>query len=236
MEPLTKDQVKTYLDAELGGASVEVDLEESDYDHIMAASLRALGTYMPTLCRGIIHISAGVQKYTLDPGTYGRGIIKLQRPYPNTLLYTMWPLPMPYVLSVPIRYLGDYALTMATQKESEHLFGADFSWDFDKTNGILLIKPAPLAAGNYVYMYYDDPLLEDIKGRQQWFLDYALAEAKRVVGSKYRKFGAFPGTENAVELFRELYQEGTEERTALLEEIKAAGVSRTVPIGTYRQG
>jgi len=233
---ITTGEIRQHIEIELGGSQIKIDLVDEDYAHIIKDVLRQLGTYRPVTRYAVLHVTSGIQKYELDEGTYGRGISKIQRPYPTTPLYQAWPWPDPWVVSIPINFLGDYTLALVKQKEAEWLYGADFNWDFDASTGVLLLRPPPLQGGNYVYHYLDNPELGEIKGRQQWFLDMAVAQAKMIQGSKWRKFRNFPGNENQVELYTEIYDEGKEERTELLDQLKAAGNAMVPPILSYRQG
>lgn len=233
---LTKKDVEDYISIELGGGDITVDLNDTDYAHIITAALRALSTYKPLERLGLVHVSSGVQKYVLDAGTYGRNVIQVMRTLPTSPLYSYWPLPDPYVISMPLYHVGDYALSLTKWKEAEYLYGGDFNWTFDKETGILLIKPPPVEGCNYAYRYLDNYRLEDVGAREQWLLDFALASAKRIVGSKWRKFRNFPGNENQVELYTEIYDEGTEDRTALLESLERAGSGAVPPIPAYRRG
>jgi len=233
---ITKQDIKRHIELELGGSHIKIDLTDDDYEHIINDVLRQLGTYRPTTRYAVLHVTSGIQKYQLDEGTWGRGIEKIQRPYPTTPLYQAWPWPDPWVVSIPIHFLGDYTLLYVKQKEAEWLFGADFNWDFDANTGILLLRPKPLHGGNYVYQYLDNPELKEVKGRQQWFLDMAVAQAKMIQANKWRKFKSFPGNENQVELAVEMYDEGKEERIELIDQIKAAGNAMVPPILSGRQG
>jgi hypothetical protein len=233
---LTKAYIENHVNIELGGSQIKIDLVKEDYEHIINDVLTQLSTYRPITRYAVLHVTSGVQKYQLDEGTWGRGIAKIQRPYPTTPLYQAWPWPDPWVVSIPIHFLGDYTLLLVKQKEAEWLFGADFNWDFDATTGILLLRPPPLQGGNYVYQYLDDLELSEVRGRRQWVLDMAVASAKRLQGSKWRKFQNFPGNENQVELYTAMYEEGTDERTLLIESITSAGNAMVPPILSNRQG
>ena len=233
---LTKEDVISHISVELGGSEITVDLAATDYEHIINSGLRALSTYKPIERLGIVHVSSGVQKYVLDAGTYGHSVIQVMRTMPSSIMYGFWPLPDPYVVSVPLHRVGDFALALTKWKESEYLYGGDANFTFDKLTGVLLIKPPPIEGCNYVYRYLDSYELAEVGAREQWLLDFVLASAKRIVGSKWRKFRGFPGNENQVELYIEIYDEGTEERTALLESLERAGSAAVPPIPAYRRG
>lgn len=233
---LTKNDIKNHIHIELGGSDIGVDLTDEDYEHIIADGLRNLGTFKPVERLGIVHVSSGVQKYVLDKDTYGKGVIQVMRTLPISPLYSYWPLPDPYVISIPLYRVGDYALSLAKWKEAEYIYGGDADFTFDNNTGTLMIKPPPSEGCNYVYRYLDNYRLEDLGSREQWFLDFVLASAKRIVGSKWRKFRSYPGNENQVELYTEIYEEGTEDRKELLESLQRAGSASVPPIVTYRRG
>ena len=233
---LTKDDIKKHIEIELGGSDVTIDLTQADHDHIVTDALRVLGTNKPVEKVGVLHVSSGVQKYQLDDNTWGRSVIRVMRPIPSSPIYNAWPFPDPYILSVPVHFLGDYVLGYTHQKEAEYLFGSDFGFDFDRTTGILLLKPAPIAGGNYTYIYLDNPNLADVKGREQWLLDYCVATAKMIQANKWRKFKGFPGNENQVELAVEQYDEGKEEKDRLIEQVQRAGAAMVPPMPAYKQG
>lgn len=217
----------------MGGGHVKVDLTEDDYDVIVDEALSALGTYFPRERLGVVHFVNGQSKYQLDDGTYGRGIIDIKRPFQTWPFYTLWPLPEPYVVSIPLMHLGDYALSYTSWKSAAHLTGANLRWSFDKDTGILMISPAEMSSGNYAYVYLDDPTLDEVRGRSKWVKEYALAMAKAVAGAKYKKIKGFPGTEYNVQLAEEWADEGTERMRELEEEIKQAGLNRVPPRPAY---
>lgn len=234
IQTLTAEYVATKLQVRLGGQTIQVELNEVEIDSIIEDTLIALGTWMPVRKYGLLNVTSGVQKYELDAGTYGNGILFLTRALPTHPLYNAWPFPDPYVVSIPIHSVGDYTLSYVHFKETEHLFGGGLHWSFDRDTGIMMIRSMPVASGIYVYTYISYPELSQVKGRRKWFMDYCEALAKKIIGSKYRKFQSFPGTENQVELAA-LYEEGEEKITELEESITAASIAMTPPMLTHRQ-
>jgi hypothetical protein len=233
--PLTKEFITTQLSVRLGGQTIRVELNDVEIDAIIEDALVALGTWLPVKHFGVLNVSTGVQKYELDEGTYGKGIIRLTRALPTHPFYNAWPFPDPYIVSIPLHSLGDYALTYTHFKESEQMFGGSFRWDFDANTGIMMIRSTPIESGNYIYVYTDYPDLINVRGRRKWFLDYCEATAKKIIGAKYQKFTSFPGTEHQVEL-ADLYTQGVEKIEELEESIQSASTGMTPPMLTHRQG
>jgi len=233
---ITREAIVKYIETKLGGSDIEVDLKPEDYDNVIEEALDTLSAHKPRESYGIVQTSSGVQRYELDKGTYGRGVIQVQQPLPRNPLYNGIPFPDAYVVSAPIREIGDYALMLTKQKEAEYLFGGDFNFDWDQENGILMIKPPPLEGCNYVYRYLDVYTLSQVGSREHWLKKLCLALAKQILGNKWRKFRAFPGNENQVEMYTEIHDEGKEEEEALVEEITRAGQSMVPAMPSYRRG
>lgn len=127
--------------------------------------------------------------------------------------------------------LATYDFFMGWQETAGKLFGffIDFNWD-TTTKKLQLIR-RPYGKENLLLQIYnykpDDSIINNIYSKP-WIRDYAIAEAKIMLGNAYRKFNSIPGPSGSITLpGDQLITEANDAKTKLEEDVYKYGSGET---------
>lgn len=113
-----------------------------------------------------------------------------------------------------------YDFTMQIIETHRRYIVFDVSFHFDEMNKTIRLESPPKRNEYWLvecYLNLSDDEYRDIL----WIQNWALAEAKIMLGNAYRKFSQLPGPDGTISLDGNgLIQEGTQEKERLLEEIQ----------------
>ncbi len=205
----------------MGDSSLTVELADDDFygkggtdsdlkrDGIIAEALLWYSRYWPKYGYTVVPVSGGVQQYELDNSVgdqqWGFGAVNVLVPPTRTQLGLGLGVSPDELISFDIRYMteiGDLHLDLSYLETAKRIVSAEFDWRFDPDFpspgiGTLWIYPVPESTNipQVVLKYQDLHHIEQIPlADQHWFLLYAAALGKELIGEKRAKFGGqIPG-------------------------------------------
>jgi len=207
-----RQDIVDYINAFLGGNMVDVELEPKDYT---IAIDRALSKYRQRSSNAVEE-SYGFLDLQLDTNEYilPKEVISVRQLFrrsigsrtgggdggslfePFNLAYSNT-----YLLaSTNMGGLATYYAFAGYQKQVGKMFGSDLNFVFNPTTHTLTVQQRPYASEQVlVWMYNYRPdfnLLSDVYAGQ-WLKDYALANAKMMLGQAREKFSQIAGPQGA---------------------------------------
>ena len=208
----TRQQLVEYIKTFLGGNLVDVELDPIDYT---VAIDKALAKYRQRASNsveesyGFLDLQVDTNQYTMP-----KEVVSIRQLFrrsigsrsgggdggtlfePFNLAYTNT-----YLLaSTNMGGLATYYAFAGYQKQVGKMFGSDLNFVYNSTNRILTIQQRPQAGEQVlVWMYNHRPdfnLLDDVYAGQ-WLKDYALANAKMILGQAREKFPTIAGPQGS---------------------------------------
>jgi len=237
----SRQQIVEYIKTFLGGNLVDVELDPTDYN---IAIDRALAKYRQRASNSVEE-SYGFLDLELDTNQYvmPKEVVSIRQLFrrsigsrsgggnggtlfePFNLAYSNT-----YLLaSTNMGGLATYYAFAGYQKQVGKMFGSDINFVFNSTNHTLTIQQRPHADEQVlIWMYNHRPdfnLLEDVYAGQ-WLKDYALANAKMILGQAREKFPSIAGPQGSSAL----------NGTQLKAEAKAEMDQLELDLVTYKDG
>lgn len=179
----------------------------------------------------------GVTRYDLTEldKPFGKGVVEVQRPLgPQAIEFEpdIFALPFQFFYAtgggaggIGLREVGDVLARQIDIENRRSVVGGVRDWDFrlervandNELHGVLYVNPVPAGGERYTYFYAADRTIAEVPNDdEQWFLDYALALGKQVVGRTRRKWNSDLPQDGAA-----LVTEGTTEKKELEAQIKS---------------
>jgi hypothetical protein len=208
----TRQQIVEYIRTFLGGNLVDVELDPADYN---VAIDKALSKYRQRASNSVEE-SYGFLDLVLDTNEYimPKEVVSIRQLFrrsigsrsgggdggtifePFNLAYSNT-----YLLaSTNMGGLATYYAFAGYQKQVGKMFGSDINFVYNPTSHKLTIQQRPHADEHLlVWMYNHRPdfnLLEDVYAGQ-WIKDYALANAKMILGQAREKFPSIAGPQGS---------------------------------------
>jgi hypothetical protein len=237
----SRQQIVEYIKTFLGGNLVDVELDASDYNISID---RALAKYRQRASNSVEE-SYGFLDLVLDTNEYimPKEVVSIRQLFrrsvgsrsgggdggtifePFNLAYSNT-----YLLaSTNMGGLATYYAFAGYQKQVGKMFGSDINFSYNSTSHKLVIHQRPHAGEHIlVWMYNHRPdfnLLEDVYSGQ-WLKDYALANAKMILGQAREKFPAIAGPQGSSAL----------NGSQLKAEAKAEMEALELDLTTYKDG
>jgi len=222
--------LRAWIRRQLGFPTVVVELTDDQIDDCVTAALEAYSSLLPTQKRLTVQGGAGIQRYTLAAGTYGRAVVDVEVELSRAIGGEIDIFDAASVMRTfgdPSMSGGypDYAMQIQASNAAQLVLSADFEWDVTlgddpKTDpGYLFVSPLPSIGRRYTLVCAVDHTPESIPSHShRWAKDYALAHAMVVLGRIRRKFGQIQGTQTTLETDgAQLVQEGQERIDKLAE-------------------
>jgi hypothetical protein len=208
----TRQQLVEYIKTFLGGNLVDVELDPVDYN---VAIDKALAKYRQRASNsveesyGFLDLQADTNQYVMPKevvsirqlfrrsigsrsggGNGGTLFEPFNLAYSNTYL----------LASTNMGGLATYYAFAGYQKQVGKMFGSDLNFVYNSTNHTLTIQQRPHADEQVlIWMYNHRPdfnLFEDVYAGQ-WLKDYALANAKMILGQAREKFPSIAGPQGS---------------------------------------
>ena len=199
----SRTYIVEYIKAFLGGSMVDVELEPSDYNFAIDKSLakyRQRSSNAVEESLGFLTMTQDVNEYQMPKeimsvrqlfrrsigsrtggGNGGSLFEPFNLAYSNTYL----------LASTNMGGLATYYAFASYQKQVGKMFGSDINFMFNPTTKMLSVQQRPFADEEVlVWMYNYRPdfnLFSDVYAGQ-WLKDYALANAKMMLGQAREKF------------------------------------------------
>jgi len=226
-----------HIRRELGDPIVEVELDNTQIQRSIDQALRRWARRFPTERITTIEVTSGVMQYDIASliGSTIRGIIDVvEEPYDSDVIadqeyqyYYRNP-----IYGVPIIEGGDIALTKSYVNDLNIVTSNTFEWDFNEASNLLHISPSPSRAYTLMIRYTDNPTVEEATRQYDWVIEYALADAKEILGRIRRKHAnSVQGKEFNFQLDGgELVSEGKEDKRDLMELLERMGGDQTPPL------
>jgi hypothetical protein len=203
-----RQNIVDYIQSFLGGSMVDVELDPKDFNFAID---RALAKYRQRSSNAVEE-SYGFLDLQLDTNEYimPKEVVSIRQLFrrsigsrtgggdggslfePFNLAYSNT-----YLLaSTNMGGLATYYAFAGYQKQVGKMFGSDINFVYNSTNHTLTVQQRPYAQEQLlVWMYNYRPdfnLLDDVYAGQ-WLKDYALANAKMILGQAREKFPAIAG-------------------------------------------
>jgi hypothetical protein len=230
---LTSNEIKNYVRQMLGFPAVAVELTSEHFTTIMEEALSLYGQWVPAERATSIDLNLGQNAYVLshlpERGPFDVQFIRREgvplisdplfgREYPRGQQLDF----DQYVLGISFWEM----LNRVTSQEPE--------WWWDSNSRTLYVNIGGTnvagASGNYFIMirYFSTVEMSKVRNdHYRWFKRYALAQAKKILAQIRGKFtGQVPAPGGRFTLnFQQLMDEGKEEETALVEELRGMGMA-----------
>jgi hypothetical protein len=208
----SRQQIVEYINAFLGGSMVDVELDPKDYNFAIDKALakyRQRASNSVEESYGFLDLQVDTNQYVMPKeivsirqlfrrsigsrsggGNGGTLFEPFNLAYSNTYL----------LASTNMGGLATYYAFAGYQKQVGKMFGSDINFVFNSTNHTLTVQQRPHADEQVlVWMYNHRPdfnLLEDVYAGQ-WLKDYALANAKMILGQAREKFPSIAGPQGS---------------------------------------
>ncbi len=225
----------------LGGASVDVELEEEDFEVAFRTTVDAYrNTSRRSVyeCYGMLTLFAGVQQYTLNSRVDNVMRIFRNRGFSTTGLGTSAfdPISAAFMQGI-LRGGGSgiggapgsagdlvtYFLSMQQLNLLEKLFARDMNFTYRNETNLLQIMSYPqaneiVAVHCSVIKTYDELLKDHFAIR--FIRDYMLATCRIIFGEKLTLFSTLPGAQGGIQTKgQELKQQGTQDQQTLMDRL-----------------
>jgi uncharacterized protein YjbJ (UPF0337 family) len=202
---LTSVDVENYIRRRLGEPVIPVELDATQITEAEAETLRVYSSIAPQLKKAQITLQTGVRVYGATNGLtdVGRGIIQAAIPPSKYRFGLGWGFGDEFSVfdSSVVQDLGYYHTAISYYKQARKVLSAHFEWQYDLERQELLIHPAPQEALTLYYVYVDDVLIGEIPRRHEdWVLNYALLEAKNMLGEIREFLGSVQGNQTTMQL------------------------------------
>jgi hypothetical protein len=208
----TREHIIEYINTYLGGSMVDVELDPKDYNFAIDKALskyRQRASNSVEESYGFLDLQVDTNQYVLPKevvsvrqlfrrsigsrtggGNGGSLFEPFNLAYSNTYL----------LASTNMGGLATYYAFAGYQKQVGKMFGSDLNFVYNSTNHTLTIQQRPQAGEQIlIWMYNHRPdfnLLEDVYAGQ-WLKDYALANAKMILGQAREKFPSIAGPQGS---------------------------------------
>lgn len=232
---LVFDNIREEIVIGLGGTSLDVELDEADVEKCIKDALRVYNRNRPGRAHKTLPIVQGTKRYELDPETHKgiQGVVDVQ--FVEKTNFTGDPFDPFYYNSVGITPQGDtfgeYEQRRQYIETARKIGSVEPDWNSRVEDGRVVLYIDIRAPYHCMYAYtfhytfnMDETtgLLRIPSGDVDWFMQYATALAKQIVGRKRSKFGGVmvPDGATAETDGSALKDEARDELTKLMEEIK----------------
>jgi hypothetical protein len=226
---LSLETIRNYVRLSLGHPVVDVELTDEQIDAMANQALGIYGTHKPIEKFATTSVIPPGQKYSLDAGSYGRGVIEVWVP---DLLRSPISLDQfdvfKYHTRLPNLDPGDYYAERVWWKEVRRSVGSDEDWIIEENHdGTAEIYISPIPSESYVlgFIFVSDPTFGEVPPTDDdWVFDYSLAMCMEVLGRIRSKFTALQGAETSLDMDGEtLRSEGAEKRREMEEYLTGRG-------------
>ncbi|MCI4410586.1 MAG: hypothetical protein JHC38_02810 [Thiotrichales bacterium] len=216
----------------LGGNLVDIELSTEDVAIAFKSAIRTFKQKAHNTYRRkwmAIDVSKGIDTYTIpDNITDGVKVIRpgalsgfagTQDVFTQNAIIDM--LPTAVNQSCTGIAMLEYTLLASRMKEMSLYTATDVDFQIDKFRHEITFFNTPQQNETWFVEVYED-LTDDEYSDIDWIVRWTLAESKIILGNAYRKFGgSIPGPSGVISLpGSELIQEGTQDKTDLLQEIE----------------
>jgi hypothetical protein len=198
---IDSDDVTAFIQGRLGFPTIPLELDTTHYTLAINQTLRIFAKIAPKVGRDQIMLVAGQQVYPI--ANAGLGIIKCAIPPSKYRFGLGWGFGDEFSVfdSAVVSDLGHYATAISYYKQARKVLSANFMWKYLIDRQELEISPAPQEPLILSYTYLSSPALSDIQPQyEEWFLEYALLEAKSVLGEIRELMGTVQGNQTNVPL------------------------------------
>lgn len=232
---LTFDNIRDEMMVELGGTSLDVELDEADVEKCIKDTIRVYNRHRPGRDHKKLDITTSTVRYELDPATHKgiQGVVRVD--FVEKTNFTGDPFDPFYYNGLGLTPQGDTFGEYETKRQyietARRIGSVEPEWEQRVEGGkvVLYIKIDAPYWCMYTYTFHFTPdvdpdtgMLKIPSGDVDWFMRYASACAKKIVGRKRSKFGGIliPDGATAETDGRDMKDEATQEFEKLLEEIK----------------
>lgn len=213
--PLTKSEVRRYIESSLGEQTFKVELSEEQLDNSIKLAIQKFSKRKPMVGFKELKTNPAIKAYSIDHsigyGIFDVQFVSLVKP---SAIYQMGLLGG--VVPIKPRFISDLAEFLTWRETFQRVASTKPMWDYDKIYQKLMIY-SPVSY-EVCYFWYAPHRLSTIPMQHHdWILDYSLANAKKILGHVRSKYsGVLPGPARDLNLNGEsLLSEAKEEMDAL---------------------
>jgi len=232
---LTFDNIRDEINTGLGGTSLDVELSEADVEKCIKDTIRLYNRNRPGREFKKLDITTTATRYELDPQTHKgiQGVVKVQ--FVEKTNFTGDPFDPFYYNGLGLTPQGDTFSEYDQKRQyiemARRIGSVEPDWQQRVEDGkvVLYISINAPYWCMYTYTFHYTPDTDPVTGMLmvpggdvEWFMRFATACAKDIVGRKRSKFGGIliPDGATAETDGRDMKEEAKEEFLALREEIK----------------
>ena len=224
-----RDQWRRYILLKLGAPTIRVELTQAQLDMAIDEALRRFAQWVDWNHKlTIVGVNPGQEWIDLHEvvGEYIGVEDVIYNPDQNTQVFNNWFAFIGasfnfgwgnYYVNAPYTTMVDYTIWVNYYEQWRRKIGEEPTWEL--IGDRIFLHPAPREAVP-VGIIYQAPWEESMIHRDEWIKEWALAEAKEVLGRIRSKFGSFPGPRGDLSLDGEtLISEAREDKERLLERL-----------------